>query len=504
MKKTIIWVLLAIMSFTFLGIVIIQFRYISQMSQLMERQFDMNVQRSLYQVARDVEEAEATKYLKQEMGSVGLASVMRSPLAALTDSMQTVQDTVDTVSMQSQPKVSISGTNGQSSIQATSQMYQNRFANAFLHAKKVVDVIAWRWMRDAINEEITQRINMDQLSAMIQEEFMNNSVSLPYYYKITDRKGKMIYVSSDSLATLYGDAHLKGYTQRLFPNDPANAHEAFLTVYFPTKRSMLLNSMSLLLPWAILSIILLISCALSIILIFRQRRLNEIKNDFVSNMTHELKTPVSTISLAAQMLGDPSVSKTPETLKYYTRVIVDETKRLSFHIEKVLQMSTFERGNGNLKLTETDVNELLNMILDNFWIKVQAKHGQLRKEINATDPFVLVDETHFTNVLYNLMDNAVKYTPSNLVLTVKTWNEKGNLCISIQDNGVGIKKEYQKRIFDKFFRVPTGNVHNVKGFGLGLAYVKQIVDAHHGTIKVESEVNIGTKFIITLPTLKNN
>jgi two-component system phosphate regulon sensor histidine kinase PhoR len=221
-------------------------------------------------------------------------------------------------------------------------------------------------------------------------------------------------------------------------------------------------------------------------------------------MTHELKTPVSTISLAAQMLGDPSVSKTPETLKYYTRVIVDETKRLSFHIEKVLQMSTFERGNGNLKLTETDVNELLNMILDNFWIKVQAKHGQLRKEINATDPFVLVDETHFTNVLYNLMDNAVKYTPSNLVLTVKTWNEKGNLCISIQDNGVGIKKEYQKRIFDKFFRVPTGNVHNVKGFGLGLAYVKQIVDAHHGTIKVESEVNIGTKFIITLPTLKNN
>ncbi|MBB3187782.1 sensor histidine kinase [Microbacter margulisiae] len=501
MKKTIIWVLLAIMSLTFIGIVIIQFRYISQMSQLMERQFDTNVQRSLYQVARDVEEAEATKYLKQEMGSGELANVMRSPLAALSDSIETVEDTLDTTSLQTEPRVSISGSGASSSIQATSQMYQKRFADAFLHAKKVVDVVAWRWMRDAITEEITQRINMDQLSAMLQEEFANNSVSLPYFYKITDRKGRVIYESSDSIS---GVSNQEGYTQRLFPNDPENAHEAFLSVYFPTKKSMLIHSMSLLLPWAVLSVILLISCLLSIILIFRQRRLNEIKNDFVSNMTHELKTPVSTISLAAQMLGDPAVSKTAETLKYYTRVIVDETKRLSFHIEKVLQMSTFERGNGNLKLTETDVNELLNMILDNFWVKVHAKHGQLRTEIQATDPFVLVDETHFTNVLYNLMDNAVKYTPTNLVLTVKTWNEKGNLCISIQDNGVGIKKEYQKRIFDKFFRVPTGNVHNVKGFGLGLAYVKQIVDAHHGTIKVESEVNIGTKFIITLPTLKNN
>jgi signal transduction histidine kinase len=221
-------------------------------------------------------------------------------------------------------------------------------------------------------------------------------------------------------------------------------------------------------------------------------------------MTHELKTPVSTISLAAQMLADPAVSKTPDTMKYYTRVIVDETKRLSFHREKVLQMSTFERGNGNLKMTERDINDLLNMILENFWVKVHAKHGQLIADLEADQSYALVDETHFTNVLYNLMDNAVKYTPSNLVLTVKTWNEKGNLMISIQDNGVGIKKEYQKHIFDKFFRVPTGNVHNVKGFGLGLAYVKQIVDAHHGLIKVESEPNIGTKFIISLPTLKQN
>ena len=364
-----------------------------------------------------------------------------------------------------------------------------------------METVAWRRMKEAAAKEIAQRVNINELTALLQGEFANNEVITPYYFRLIDKKGDEVYNSSaDSIAVV----HSKEYTQKLFPNDLVTGKSAYLAVGFPAKKNMFRNSLTLLLPWAILSFILLISCIVSIWLIFRQRRLNEIKNDFVSNMTHELKTPVSTISLAAQMLADPAVSKTTDTLKYYTRVIVDETKRLSFHIEKVLQMSTFERGNGNLKMTERDINDLLNMILENFWVKVHAKHGQLIADLEAEESYALVDETHFTNVLYNLMDNAVKYTPNNLVLTVKTWNEKGNLLISIQDNGVGIKKEYQKHIFDKFFRVPTGNVHNVKGFGLGLAYVKQIVDAHHGFIKVESEPNIGTKFIITLPTLKQN
>jgi two-component system phosphate regulon sensor histidine kinase PhoR len=492
----VIWILLAIMSLTFLGMVGIQFRYIMQTSLLLEEQFDTNVKRSLYQVARDMEEAEATKYLNQELGRTGVAQLGKLTASAMADTTQNDIPNIDTTSLGSAPSVSISGSSA--SIPETSRIYQDKLSQAFLRSKKLVDLVAWRKLKETSSKDLSQRINVDEMAAMLQEEFANNEVTAPYHFKLIDKRGKEIYNSADSANV----EDINEYSQKLFPNDLASGKAGQLNIYFPTKKSMFRSSMTLLLPWAILSVILLLSCIVSIILIFRQRRLNEIKNDFVSNMTHELKTPVSTISLAAQMLADPAVAKTGDTLKYYTRVIVDETKRLSFHIEKVLQMSTFERGSGNLKLTETDVNDLLKMILENFWVKVHAKHGQLISDLEAEDPFVLIDETHFTNVLYNLMDNAVKYTPNNLVLTVKTKNEKGNLLISIQDNGVGIKKEYQKRIFDKFFRVPTGNVHNVKGFGLGLAYVKQIVDAHHGTIKVESEPNIGTKFIISLPTLK--
>jgi two-component system, OmpR family, phosphate regulon sensor histidine kinase PhoR len=500
MKKTVIWILLAIMGITFVGLVFIQFRYILQMSSLMEEQYDTNVKRSLYQVALDLEEAEAAKYLNQELGAAEIAKLGKLTTEALLDSTQKgVLEKIDTASFRSKPSVSIS--TPASSIQETSRVTQNLLAQAFTQSRKLVEVVAWRRMKEAAAKEIAQRVNIDELTGMIHDEFANNEVASPYRFKLIDRKGNVVYNSASDSDS--GD-HRYEYTQKLFPNDKVSGQSPYLTVNFTSKKNMFRNSLALLLPWAILSLILLLSCIVSILLIFKQRRLNEIKNDFVSNMTHELKTPVSTISLAAQMLADPAVSKTADTMKYYTRVIVDETKRLSFHIEKVLQMSTFERGKGNLKMTERDINDLLNVILENFWVKVHAKHGQLIADLQADESIALVDETHFTNVLYNLMDNAVKYTPSNLVLTVKTWNEKGNLCISIQDNGVGIKKEYQKHIFDKFFRVPTGNVHNVKGFGLGLAYVKQIVDAHHGLIKVESELNIGTKFIISLPTLKQN
>lgn len=501
MKKTVIWILLATMSITFVGLVFIQFHYLLQMSSLMEEQFDSNVKRSLYQVALDLEEAEASKYLNQELGAAEIAKLGRLTTSALMDSTQTVNNVqIDTTSFGSKPSVSIS--NPASSIQETSRYRQNLLAQAFTHSRKLVETVAWRRMKEAAAKEIAQRVNVNDLAALLHDEFTNNEVTTPYYFRLIDKKGDEVYNSMTDSGVVLSQVH--EYTQKLFPNDLVTGKSAYLSVGFPAKKNLFRNSLTLLLPWAILSFILLISCVVSIWLIFRQRRLNEIKNDFVSNMTHELKTPVSTISLAAQMLADPAVSKTPDTMKYYTRVIVDETKRLSFHIEKVLQMSTFERGNGNLKMAERDINDLLNMILENFWVKVHAKHGQLIADLEAEESYALVDETHFTNVLYNLMDNAVKYTPSNLVLTVKTWNEKGSLMISIQDNGVGIKKEYQKHIFDKFFRVPTGNVHNVKGFGLGLAYVKQIVDAHHGFIKVESEPNIGTKFIITLPTLKQN
>jgi signal transduction histidine kinase len=229
---------------------------------------------------------------------------------------------------------------------------------------------------------------------------------------------------------------------------------------------------------------------------------SEIKNDFINNMTHEFKTPISTISLAAQMLQDPAVAKSPSMFGKLSGVIASETKRLRFQVDKVLQMSMFEsRDNTSLKMKELDANELITGVINTFAVKVEQGGGKIISSLDADDPFVYVDEMHFTNVVFNLMDNAVKYKRQDepLLLNIHTWNANGNFMLSIQDNGIGISKENIKKIFDKFYRVHTGNLHDVKGFGLGLAYVKQIIQAHKGSIRAESEIGVGTNFIIVLP-----
>jgi two-component system phosphate regulon sensor histidine kinase PhoR len=187
-------------------------------------------------------------------------------------------------------------------------------------------------------------------------------------------------------------------------------------------------------------------------------------------------------------------------------VINDETKRLSFLVEKVLQMSLFERQRAQLKLKELDANDIVTSVANTFVLKVEKFGGSLDVDLSADNSDIYVDEMHITNVLFNLLDNAVKYRRPDvpLKLMVRTWDEGGKLQISVEDNGIGIKKEYQKKVFDRFFRVPTGNVHDVKGFGLGLAYVRKIIEDHKGSIRAESgEGNVGTKFIITLPLIKS-
>ena len=237
--------------------------------------------------------------------------------------------------------------------------------------------------------------------------------------------------------------------------------------------------------------ILLVTFLFTIITAFRQKKLTEMKNDFINNMTHEFKTPISTISLAAQM--------------HISGVINDETKRLRFQVEKVLQMSMFDRQKTLMKLHNVDVNDLVAGVMSTFKLKVEKYGGVIDADLEAEDAIVSVDEMHFTNVIFNLLDNAVKYRreeePLSLFIRTRTVGDK--VEISIRDNGIGIKREDLKKIFDKFYRVSTGNRHDVKGFGLGLAYVHKIITDLKGDIRVESEINQGSTFIITLPLIKN-
>jgi two-component system phosphate regulon sensor histidine kinase PhoR len=235
------------------------------------------------------------------------------------------------------------------------------------------------------------------------------------------------------------------------------------------------------------------------VVIFRQKKISEIRSDFINNMTHELKTPISTISLAAQMIADKTIAQKDKNIDNLAQVISDESMRLKFQVERVLQMAIFERIKMELDMVELDVHGIIDKAVDNYTLQIGIRDGEIRKDFQATEPVATVDEIHLLNAVSNLIDNALKYSNDKPVIKISTRNNGTGILITIEDKGIGISGADLRRVFDKFYRVPSGNVHKVKGFGLGLSYVKKIIDEHNGLISVESTINKGTKFTIFLP-----
>jgi two-component system, OmpR family, phosphate regulon sensor histidine kinase PhoR len=233
--------------------------------------------------------------------------------------------------------------------------------------------------------------------------------------------------------------------------------------------------------------------------IMKQKKLAVIKNDFINNMTHEFKTPISTISLAVQVLKDDAIKKDENRLNRYIGIIQDENRRLGTQVEKVLQMALLDRGEVKLKLGMVNIHETIEQVLNNISVQIEQKDGIVNLELDADNPEIEVDEVHLTNIIYNLIDNANKYSPEKPEITIRTENVDNGLKISVLDKGIGMSKEQLSRIFEKFYRVPTGNLHDVKGFGLGLSYVKKMVESHNGSINVESKLGEGTVFEVVLP-----
>jgi len=238
----------------------------------------------------------------------------------------------------------------------------------------------------------------------------------------------------------------------------------------------------------------------SFYIIYRQKKIDLLKNDFINNMTHEFKTPVATISLASQMLKEKSIAEKPEKIARYAEMIEEENNRLSGHIENVLQAARFDRGEFKLKIEKIDLHHLLKDIVESLRFRVENEDGAISAVFNAQTPIIEGDLSHLSNGFFNVIENAIKYRKeSSLKIEVSTKNTPKGVLISIKDNGIGISKESQRLVFDRFYRVPTGNVHNVKGFGLGLSYVKLIIDAHQGKLTLESELHVGSRFDIFLP-----
>ncbi|HPR33620.1 MAG TPA: HAMP domain-containing sensor histidine kinase, partial [Prolixibacteraceae bacterium] len=286
----------------------------------------------------------------------------------------------------------------------------------------------------------------------------------------------------------------------LFTNDPGSPKPNYLKVFFPESRKHFLQSTSFMVYPTLLLVAFIIGIfTYTIVIIFRQKKLSSIKNDFINNMTHELKTPISTISLASQMLRDNSVNTTQSAIERISGVIFDESKRLSMQVEKVLQMAVFNEGRLKMKFRDFDLHEIVGQVIQTFELRVHSQQGEISFVPGASRSIIYGDSVHITNVLFNLLDNALKYRKEVPVIRVNTDNQKDTIELVVSDNGIGIAREHQKQIFERFYRVPTGNVHDVKGFGLGLHYVAKIIEAHKGTIRVESALNKGTTFIINFP-----
>jgi two-component system phosphate regulon sensor histidine kinase PhoR len=291
----------------------------------------------------------------------------------------------------------------------------------------------------------------------------------------------------------------KAFHFELYP-DELHTSPDFLLIYFPHEERYILGQVWSLLSISVLLIILIIlSFLYTFFMNYRQRKFSEMKTDFFNNMTHEFKTPVSTISLVCEALMDKDLQKSEELYKNYISIIVEENKRLGRLAEMILQSAAIEKGDVFLNREPTDLHQVISEVIRNIGIQVEIKDGQIIKEFGATQSMVSVDPVHMTNVVTNLLDNANKYTPVRPRIVVSTRNENNGIIIGLEDNGIGISKSNQKKVFDKLYRVPAGNIHNFKGYGLGLSYVKTIVEKHGGNIRLESEPDKGTKFEIYLP-----
>jgi len=233
--------------------------------------------------------------------------------------------------------------------------------------------------------------------------------------------------------------------------------------------------------------------------LLNQKKLSEIKSDFINNMTHEFKTPLATISLAVDTIRNEKVQNDKEKLNYFTGIIKEENKRMNRHVETILQAALQEKQEMKLNLVELHVHTIINKTLENYALQLEEKGGNVELKLNAADDLIVADEIHFTNLFSNLIDNAVKYSYEKVLIKVSTHSTSKYMVISVQDNGIGMSKESVKHIFEKFYRVHTGNVHNIKGFGLGMSYVKMVLDAHKGRIKVDSTLGKGTTFTVEIP-----
>lgn len=345
-------------------------------------------------------------------------------------------------------------------------------------------------------QAILDRLDTAAVRQMLKKRLIEKGISEEFEMGLLDDKGELVPIGrvSDPLRLKNN-----GVQAKLFPNDILGK-DNFLFIFFPEKNNHVIRQVWLPIFSSVVFILVIIFCFVyAIQVIIRQKALSKIKNDFINNMTHEFKTPLATVSLAVEALQDPELSNQDKFRTRYLGIIKDENKRLVSQVEKVLQAAALDKKDFQLKIETLDLSELLESNLEHISLQVEKRGGRISFVNKLRNAEIEGDAFHLTHIFNNLLDNANKYSKDNPLIRVEAWEEAGRIFVSIQDQGIGMNKESVKKIFDKFYRVPTGNVHDVKGFGLGLSYVKTMLEAHKGEIQVQSEPGKGSTFTINLP-----
>jgi two-component system phosphate regulon sensor histidine kinase PhoR len=356
---------------------------------------------------------------------------------------------------------------------------------------------------------ITQQYTVDEIKGIIQKAFeKQNLKKVPFEFAISTTSILGNEMQSENYYKLYSDsANNRAVAIPLEAPSGSNAEgispDEILVIIVPHVRNLVWKSMTkIIIVSVVFTLIIMCAFFITVRALIRQKKLSEIKSDFINNMTHEFKTPLATISLAVDALKNQKVISDPEKMNYFTGIIKEENKRMNKQVETILQAALLDKQEVQLNLKKLHAHDLITSALNNINLQVEEKKGRLEVNLAATNDLLKVDDVHFTNLISNLLDNAIKYSEENLVIKISTQTEGNLLKIKIEDNGIGMNKETVGRIFEKFYRAHTGNLHNVKGFGLGLSYVKTMVEAHHGTIKAESTPGKGTTFLLSFSLSK--
>jgi len=523
MNKNAIWGIIGLMSVALIGIIALQAYWINEGLSLAESNFDSAVNTVLTKVSEKLERDEKKRTTQMVLNTENLTKGLlkgydpgANPLeVGIGFGFFSKEHKFDTLGY---------GSNHTNTLEC----------NCMICKMERTETNYWRYqerMREQLIEPdpVEERIRVDHLDAYFKQELLNLNIDLDYTYGVYSyakkafviRDGKYNYVPGNdeedfgskaiSLPNLDkmpedNKALLNSkYSTQIFNHSTSlEAPPGYLMIHFPGKTGYVWGTVWPMVLGAILFTGIILFCFIyTIQVIFTQKKLSKIKSDFINNMTHEFKTPIATISLASDSITSQMISGNPAKVQRFANIIKQENRRMNNQVEKVLQMALLDKNDVQLKFTQVVAHEVIRQAVNNINLRAESKGGKAEAILKATNSFVEVDLTHFSNVVNNLLDNAYKYSPDNPSIVVTTENKSNGINIKIKDNGIGMSKEDLKHIFDKFFRVHTGNLHDVKGFGLGLSYVKAILEAHKGQITVKSDLGKGSEFTLFFPYISS-